>query len=357
VESSILAQNSGKRFLKFSTISIEEQGWRAESSQEEIAWVQKNLGHNLDGQQQFRTVPSGESLHCIGFYPGCPWTARIAYVEGETAPRVLIPLGGKYSFRAAYLEARTSRDPHFSPHGLFRGLEPGFHKHAFQFMQKFGPLFIDASTRLRGEAVWMSLSDFWKRHARFVAVAKLWEDRFDSEKLRVDWTAMGEQHETLNAGGIAPLGYIPDPRHGFIRLCPSLPWEREGHELEVFNSHSFLRQLVCELVHTELILNTQDCIQTWGRKAVTHEEFMWDEMFEPTRAYTSLWSAMWELFGLDTRQYGWKICQLCGRFFYPKDRRSVCCSTEHQSLWSKRVWARKKRASQQNSRLVSNEQP
>jgi hypothetical protein len=342
-----------KRFPKFSTTPIEDQWWRAEIGSEEIAWVQQNLGHNLDGQTHFTTVAREVSLGNRSLYPGCPWTHRIVYVEGEMAPRVLIPLSRKYSFRAAYVKARNEHDPYLSPHGMFRYLDPGYHKHSFQFMKEFGPLFINAPNRLPGEPLWVSLSEFWNRHARFVAVAKLWEDRFDADKLSADWTAMGEQHEKLNAGGAAPLGYIPDSTYGFVRLCPRLPWEREGHELESLQSHSFLRQLVCELLHCELILNTEDCVQTWTSKTVPHEEFVWDEMFEPTRAYTSLWSAIWELFGLDTRQYGWRICQICGRFFYPSDRRSMCCSTEHQSLWSKRMWAQKHRASERKRKPSS----
>jgi hypothetical protein len=356
VKDSISSQELGKQFLRFSTIQIEDQWWRAEIGREEIAWVQQNLGHNLDGRQHFRAVAQEVSLPVRGLYPGCPWTDRIVYVEGEKAPTVLIPLGKKYSFREAYVKARNEHDPDLSPHGLFRSLEPGCHKHAFQFMKEFGPLFINAPNRLLGEPLWISLAEFWNRHARFVTVAKLWEDRFDPDKLSADWTAIGEQHEKLNAAGAAPLGYIPDSTHGFVRLCPKLPWERDGHELELLQSHSFLRQLVCELLHCELILNTQDCVQTWTRKTVPHEESVWDEMFEPTRAYTSLWSAIWELFGLDTRQYGWKICQICGRFFYPRDRRSVCCSTEHQSLWSKRMWAQQYRASERNRKKRTDKQ-
>lgn len=341
------------QFPQFSITSIEEQWWRAEIGGPEIAWVQQNLGRDLAGQHRFRTVAPDVKLSDAGIYPGCPWTDRIVYVEGESAPRVLIFLGRKYNFRAGYAKARKEHDPHLSPHGLFRNLEPGFHKHAFQFMKEFGPLFINAPNRLPLEPLWISLSDFWNRHARYVAMAKLWEDRFDPDKLIADWTAMGEQHEKLNAGGTAPLGYIPDSTYGSVRLCSKLPWEREGYELEALHLPNVLRGLVYELLHCELILHTQDCVQTWTRKTVPHEEFIWDEIFEPTRAYTSLWSAIWELFGLDARQYGWKICQICGRLFYPGDRRSVCCNTEHQSLWSKRMWAQQHRASERKRKQSS----
>ncbi len=114
----------------------------------------------------------------------------------------------------------------------------------------------------------------------------------------------------------------------------------------MLRSPNVLRQLVYELVHSELILHTQDCVQTWSRKTVPHDQFVWDDVFEPTRAFTSLWSVIWELFGLDTRQYAWRVCQICGRMFYPKDRRSVCCTTDHQSLWSKRQWAQQQRTAE-----------
>ena len=76
--------------------------------------------------------------------------------------------------------------------------------------------------------------------------------------------------------------------------------------------------------------------------ARANRQRLWQELWQAIM--TRVGGAIWELFGLDTRQYAWKLCELCGRLFYPKDRRSVCCSTEHQSLWSKRVWARKHRA-------------
>src|SRR5258708_3597440 len=95
------SQEARKYSLKFSTPPIESQWWRAEISRQEIAWVQQNLGRNLDGQRHFGTLPPKVRLPVIGLYPGCPWTDRVVYVEGEKAPRVLIALGKKYSFREA----------------------------------------------------------------------------------------------------------------------------------------------------------------------------------------------------------------------------------------------------------------
>lgn len=336
-----------QQFPKFSTVPIEDRWWRADIGAEDVEWIRRNLGRGLQGQTRFGITPQHVAI-AGAIYPNCPWEERVVFVDGERAPRVLIELGEPYNYRLAYSKSRQKRDPLLSPHGLFRILEPNYHKHAFQFMQQFGPLFIDASTRLAGENVWVKLDDFWDRHARFVAVAKLWEDRFDPEKLRADWISMEEQIERLNRGGLAPLGYIPDPTYEYIRVCPKLPWDRQQHGRNAPRSNSYLRQLVYEIVHCELILHTQDCVQTWTLNPVPHREHIYDVQFEPVRSYTSLWSAIWELFGLDTRQYGWKLCQLCGRLFYPKDRRSVCCSTEHQSRWSKRQWARKHRSSERS---------
>ena len=338
-----------QQFPKFSTVPLEDLWWRAKINAEDVRWVQRNLGHDLDGQARFPTIPPSVGT-AMAVYPGCPWDERVEFADGERAPRVLIELGNPYNYRLEYSKARQKRDPQLSPHGLFRQLEPDYHKHAFQFMQQFGPLFIDAPTRLPSETLRVRLGDFWDRHARFVAVAKLWEDRFDPEKLRADWGSMAEQHERLNRGGPAPLGNIPGPPHKYVRVCPKLPWERESYEKDVLRSNDYLRQLVYELLRSELILHTQDCVQTWTVNPVPDDEEGYDVQFEPIRSFTSLWSAIWELFGLDTRQYGWKLCRLCGHMFYPKDRRSVCCCTDHQSLWSKREWARHHRGSERNRR-------
>lgn len=330
-------------FLKFSTPSNAERWWRADIAAEDIHWVQQNLGSGLDGKKRFRTVPSNVAL-AGSLYPGCPWPDRVAFVEGESAPQVLISLGGEYNYHSAYSESRKKRDPYLSPHGLFRHLRAGYHKHAFQFMAQFGPLFIDSETRSPGDSWWLSLGDFWDKQARFVAVANLWEDRFDPGKLREDWASLQEQHERLDRAGKAPLGYIPDPLQEYVQLC-RMPWQWGSDRATLFNRNFSLQQkLVYALVQSELILHTQDCVLTWTEtKDPPREGVPPAVSFEPTRSFTSLWGAIWELFGLDTPQYGWRLCRLCGKLFYPKDHRSVCCSTEHQSLWSKREWARKHR--------------
>ena len=309
-------KSTQQSFLKFSTPGIEERWWRVEVETDDLRWIQKNLGHGLDFQKEFRTktskiAPTGAA------YPGCPWSDRVAFVEGESAPRVLVSLGEAYNYHKAYALAREQGDPQLSPHGLFRNLEAGYHKHAFQFMQRFGPLFIDSATRFRGDSWWFSLADFWDRHARFVAVSKLWEDRFDPDKLREHWAVLLKEQEKLDRAGAAPLGYIPDPTHQFIPSC-QMPWLAKIDETVSPKEQAVLSQrLFYELVRSELILHTQDCVLTWTVKEQPlglHNA----TVFEPTRCFTSLWGAIWELFGLDTRHYGWKLCQACGKLFYPR---------------------------------------
>jgi hypothetical protein len=329
-------------FLQFSTPPLAERWWRLKIEDEDLLWIQQNLGHELNGKNHLRTVSSKVAL-TGSLYPGCPWSDRVVFIEGESAPRVLISLGDEYNYHSAYAKSRKDRDPYLSPHGLFRNLRAGYHKHAFQFMQQFGPLFIESETRFPGDSWWLSLADFWEKHARFVAVAKLWEDRFDSDKLREDWTLLDQQHEKLDRAGNAPLGYIPDPIHKYTPLC-QMPWQGGAYQANFFDANSSTRRkLAYALVQSELILHTQDCVLTWTETKASPQNGPSRVVFEPTRSFTSLWGAIWELFGLDTRQYGWRLCQVCGRLFYPRERRSLCCTTEHQSLWSKRVWARNHR--------------
>ena len=60
-----------------------------------------------------------------------------------------------YDYRKEYERARREGDPHLSPHGLFRALENGFHEHAMQFMQQFGPLTWNIGSGSRGETEWV----------------------------------------------------------------------------------------------------------------------------------------------------------------------------------------------------------
>lgn len=344
---SSLSKTRKRDFLQFSTPPNHERWWRIEIGGEDLQWIQKQLGHGLDYQRRLATSSSVASL-TEAVYADCLWAQRVSLRNGKSAPHVLVSLGETYNYHSAYAKARERRDPHLSPHGLFRSLEPGYHKHAFQFMQEFGPLFIESSTRRRGDSWWLSLDDFWDRHARFVAVAKLWEDRFDPDKLRGHWHLLSEHHTRLDRAGAAPLGYIPDPTYRYIQLY-RMPWQLEQNLSSSLEAEALFQQRrVYQLVHSELILHTQDCISTWTATTQSPASPSEPMVFEPTRCFTSLWGVIWEQFGLDTR-YEWRLCRECGKLFYPKDPRSVCCCTDHQSLWSKREWAREHRLVRRNA--------
>jgi hypothetical protein len=331
-------------FLQISTPPNHERWWQVEITTDDLRWIQKRLGHGANYRKK-SSVESPPSAQDTDRH----WAKRVRFRDGETAPRVLVSLGDPYNYHSACAKAREHRDPQLSPHGLFRGLEPDYHKHAFQFMQEFGPLFIESPTRRRGDTWWLSLADFWDRHARFVAVAKLWEDRLEPEKLRKQWAFVSKQHTRLDLAGSAPLGYIPDPIRKYIQLH-RMPWELEQNLSPFPSANAYFQQsLVYKLVHSELILHTQDCISTWTATDRSPSPLSLTTAFEPTRCFTSLWGVIWEQFGLDTR-HEWRLCRECGKMFYPKDSRSVCCNTEHQSLWSKREWARKHRFARRSSK-------
>jgi hypothetical protein len=210
-------------------------------------------------------------------------------------------------------------------------------------MQRFGPLIWKVRTGRRGEEGWVNLSDFWSRHMRFVGVVQLWESRHDAEALRESWRWIHERLDKINSVGPAEFGAVPDWNFEKYHEFPGvLPWQRGGIEERLQLPYPSLLQTAQEVVHCELNLHTQECRQIWMMRPLDSSR---DVTFEPIRSYGSLWGAIWDLFGQDicTLTHGWCVCLECGRRFYPKDHRSVCCTSKHQALWSKRKWAREHR--------------
>ena len=328
---------------KFSTRPLETLWWRADISKEDVRWVRQHLGHGLDGLREFEAAP--KVLYSVNGPLGRDWSSRVHFVRGEMAPHVQIAIGEKYDYRGEYMRAREKRDPHLSPHGFFLRLENGYHEHAMQFMQQFGPLTWMIGTGRQGEEGWVNLSDFWNRHTRFVGVVKLWDARFEDERLKEAWRWVHERLDRINQVPPAPFGHSLnwnlDKWHGFPGV---FPWKREGG-IEEGLKYPSLYITTVEIVHYELNLNTQDCRQVWMMQSVLGNQ---DVRFQPTRSYRSLWGAIWDLFGQDISNltHGWRVCHECGKRFYPKDHRSVCCTSKHQALWSKRKWAREHRRAQ-----------
>jgi hypothetical protein len=330
---------------KFSTVPRESLWWRAHITKDDLRWVKQNLGRALDGIKAFATIPP--SLRLTDGPLGGSWDKRVEFVDGETAPRINVPIGEKYDYRREYERARRDRDPHLSPHGLFRALENGFHLHALQFMQQFGPLTWKPRTLTGSAAEWISLSDFWDKHARFVGVSLLWEARSDKHSLKEAWRWVYERREQIDRTGPASFGSVPLWEvDTYSPLPEGLPWERkEGFEARIDDLVDFgaIQRLSLEVVQNELNMHTAECRQIWLMKSIGNSAQ--DVALQPTRGFVSLWGAIWDLFGQDASSltHSWRVCLECGRLFYPKDCRSVCCTTEHQALWSKRRWAREHR--------------
>jgi hypothetical protein len=285
-----------KDHSKLSTPALEFLWWRADISKEDVRWVRQHLGRGLDGAKEFEVYPD---TFVNGYGPiGRDWPQRVHFSQGSTA---------------------------------------------MQFMQQFGPLTWKMRTGRRGEEGWVDLADFWDRHTRFIAVMQLWESRFDVDGLKNSWRWIYERLDRINRVGPAEFGAMPNWNFDKFHEFPGVfPWERGGIENGLQNPHSILLQTTQELIHYELNLHTQECRQIWMMQSVGRDQ---DVRFQPIRSYGSLWGVIWDLFGQDvsTLTHGWRVCLECGRRFYPKDHRSVCCTSKHQALWSKRKWAREHR--------------
>lgn len=258
---------------------------------------------------------------------------------GKPHPEVLIGLGEQYDFRERYERARRERDPELCPHIHFRNLAAKNDAVALGFLQECGPLFRDESWDPRN-TLWVDLNDFWLRHARFVAISRLWESRDNPQQLECEFRSVHKSIESINRAGPKPLGHLPKPTGKYVVL----PWESglltEAH-LSSEHKKTLLRKCAINLVGCELLLQCSgpEGIQPNWRYSKERDGF------EPTRVVLSLWSAIWEMFGLDTNcGTTWSSCLECGKYFYPLQSNSTCCTPRHQELWSKREWARKNRA-------------
>jgi hypothetical protein len=328
--------------------------WRARLTDDDFRWAQRNLVPDKSGRCDVERSPTFKRLE--GNPPAAPtvpadWGRRVCFSTTQEHPWVLMEFGEQYRLREIAETARLHRDPELAPHVAFRKLKHGNNAVALGFLKDFGPLFRDdwSSNAL----TWVNLDDFWRKHARFVAVMRLYEAMNDYEQLRDVWLDVARNVAALDKAGPAALGMIPHTQKGIPYLRRAYVYGPEDYLLTeadgdqkgqpIWPLHT-LQLFARELIVSELTLQTHAGLaSTW---IVELEDGA--PKFRPERAVLSLWAGMWELFGLDTCSgNGWRVCKICGKYFYPLQRNSNCCNPIHQALWSKRDYARKVRSGTQ----------
>jgi hypothetical protein len=327
-----------------------EGSWpQASLSIKDLRWARENLVKGADGNCAFERGPRFSRDSLTNFPPPIlpeSWNSRVDFKRDKAHPDVLVQMGKRYDFRAKFDQAQAERDPELAPHVMFLKLSHGNEASALGFIQECGPLFLNDMTR--DAIIWVDLDDFWKRHARFVAVVRLFETMNDCENLRKALIHISENIASLNTAGEQELGMIPHSHENmpFIRsvvIYSPREFRKVDQDGDPVWHHKLLRQHAREILWAELTLQTNDGLRS-GWEMVDEEEGMG---FRPTRIVTSLWAAMWEMVGLETwRGYSWRSCRECGKYFYPLQSNSECCTPKHQTLWSKREYARRSRESQ-----------
>jgi hypothetical protein len=336
-----------RNYLQNSTYPDLGGSWlRANITDNDIRWAKLNLVPGKTQTCKFECSKGFKRTDSIPSSGGSlppSWESRVHFRSGEQHPWVLVELGERYNLRDLRLAALEKRDPQLAPHVFFRKLAPGNDAMALAFLKEFGPLFCDNMER--NPVMWIDLNDFWRRHARYAAILRLYESYDDYDLLREVIVDLAANAPTLDQAGDAAIGMIPHTHkgHPFVRtvdLQASDAYKATDEDGDPFYPHQYLKGLAGDLIESELILHTyKDLGSSWF--AVEDDD---EIKFRPERVILSLWAGMWEMFGLDTWSgSSWKVCRICGKYFYPLQRNSDCCKPEHQALWSKRIWARNRR--------------
>jgi hypothetical protein len=321
--------------------------WRASLTRMDLLWARRNLVKGQDGKCQVERQPGFTRASLQPHFTGATlpesWSQRVVFVVDEIHPWVLIQLNERFDFRDKFEKAQFNGDPELAPHIMFRRLAHGNDAVALGFLQECGPLFLDDMTRK--PLVWIDLNDFWRRHERFVAILRLYESMRDFKSLAEAIIDLAQRKCELQAAGPAGLGMIPHthkdlPYIRHVHLSEPHYYSMVDEDGDPMWTQRGFQDLARQLIRSELILQTFEGIRSGWEEIAEEGGFE----FRPTRIVTSLWAAMWEMFGLDTwRGYSWRSCKICSRFFYPLQMNSECCTPRHQALWSKRQYARKRR--------------
>jgi hypothetical protein len=333
-----------RNLLRSSSYPDVTGNWRrARLADADIFWARQNLTPDARGATRFEQRESFVRVerepNAYGLLPP-DLSDRVCFREGEKYPLLLIQTTNQtYKLRELAEEARLRRDPELAPHVNFRKLAHGNTAVAWGFLKEFGPLTLGSMDP--SEVCWVDLNDFWRRHSRFVAISRLYENLGNREELRKAFLDMVRDLDSLNAAGPAKLGWLPDQGKKFIAYARiRTPEAYSSGDQDPWLNHELLRIDARELIFAELTLQTEGGI---GTSWIPVEE---DGIikFRPERVILSLWAGIWERFGLDTwTGMTWRACRVCGKYFYPLQRNSDCCTPEHQARWSKREYARRAR--------------
>jgi hypothetical protein len=266
-----------------------------------------------------------------------------------------------YDVREAYEKGLRRHDPLWAPHGLFCGLAHGNNKHAREFLEMFGPLWLPEGAsisspefHIRREGsrevpviqnqIEIDLTQFWGLHRRFCLVEQLWKATGNASKLVSAWRDLECHREEASAFDVLPLGACwggrSDPPESYYDAW--WPWDHPKQKFE-----EWLRDTPTGVLCSEALKIVDRELNLHIRGA----QIYWERGWEPTGAKfrqivaaDNLWSVMWEFFGWDTSGQSWRRCPHCQRLFYPKRRDQFYCTSRQQALASKRDYARRRRA-------------
>jgi hypothetical protein len=267
----------------------------------------------------------------------------------STANILFGKLSEAYDVRLAHERAHEKHDPSLAPHGFFRQLQHGKTYHALEFLKEFGPLRLTSGQREGTELVRVELGEFWGLHRRFCLICDLWESIHDREKLAAAWKGVNENRAEVSLHEDHPLGsFLMTGKNGDAQVAIStFPWERANMPFDDWHrsvSFSEMRKAALWLIHSELDLHMRGRTLCWERGWERSET-----KFRPITHVDSLWSLLWEFFGLDTAEMFWRRCPHCQRIFYARRKDQFYCTPRQQGLASKRAYATRRRSQEKQS--------
>jgi hypothetical protein len=279
---------------------------------------------------------------------------KVMTPSGMGTRAIMGELTDRYDLHAAYENARARKDPLLAPHGFFRALKPRSDHHIREFLEQFGPLTLDVGKRLlgTGAGVGLDVDQFWGLHHRFCIVSELWDSLRDRNRLAKGLLELSRQRREISNWEKFPIGTQFSPPPANKRSRYKFPWQVQRQRAETWLKRASLdemRKCSLSLVHLELNVHMRDRRIVWQRG--------WEpsgEKFRPIICVDSLWSAIWEFWGMDMAGIAWRSCPHCQTLFYPKRRDQFYCTPRQQALASKRNYAARRRNRQKAGSTLKN---